>query len=156
MGRGFTSAASEGGGGDILPRSDGARGEPWEMARFKAQGGAPDRSMTPSAVRTAPPRGETQILLLHGLVAAPQGHERIESNFSLAAVGMPGNVCPSQTIARALFNNVHGHASSHGRVRVAWTHRYAHAAGASAYRSCSSVEIDFQGPAIRTAARGEA
>jgi hypothetical protein len=41
--------------------------------------GAPGRSITPSAVRTTPPRGETQRMPPSNLVAVPQGRQRIES-----------------------------------------------------------------------------
>jgi hypothetical protein len=75
-GKSGTGSSNKGDGGD----GGGADGE----ARHGrvVQGwryGAPDRSMTPSAVRTTPPRGETQRMPPSNLVAVPQGRQRIES-----------------------------------------------------------------------------
>ena len=82
------------------------------------------------------------------------GGEYLACAHAHSAVSLQGSI--RQTNDSALLDSAQGNASSPGRIRTTWIHRYAHAAGASAYCSRSSVEIDFQGPAIRTAALGEA
>lgn len=83
-----------------------------------------------------------------------QGGEYSACAHTHDAVSLQGSI--RQTIARALLDNARGYASSQGHVGTARTYSHAYAAGAGAYRSRFAVEIDFQVPAIRTAAHGEA
>jgi hypothetical protein len=76
-----TGSSNKGDGGDGGGADGEARATAWD-GEGVVQGwryGAPDRSMTPSAVRTTPPRAETQRMPLSNLVAVPQGCQRIES-----------------------------------------------------------------------------
>jgi hypothetical protein len=115
---------------------------------------------TPTAGREAAGRAWAMVVMGAGPAARKCGGRNCHGGEYLAcahahsAVSLQGSI--RQTNDSALLDSAQGNASSPGRIRTAWTHRYAHAAGASAYCSRSSVEIDFQGPAIRTAALGEA
>ena len=105
-------------------------------------------------------RAELVVVVVVGPVARKCGDRNRQNNEHFAcahrhnAVSVQGSI--THTIVRALLHNMQGCASSQGRIWTARCRRHAHAAGAGAYRSHFAVEIDFQGSAIRTAARGEA
>ena len=69
-GTGSSNKGDGGDGGGVNGHGSVVQGWRW---------GAPGRSITPSAVRTTPPRGETQRMPPSNLVAVPQGRQRIES-----------------------------------------------------------------------------
>ena len=130
----------------------------WDGGARRADGQREKKS--PTEVRVATKRAELVVVVVVGSVARKCGDRNRQNNEHFAcahrhnAVSMQGSI--THTIVRALLHNMQGCASSQGRIWTARCRRHAHAAGAGAYRSRFAVEIDFQGSAIRTAARGEA
>ena len=72
-----------------------------------------------------------------------QGGEYFACAHTHDAVSLQGSI--RQTIARALLDNEQGYTSSQGRVWTAFSHKYAHAAGAGAYRNRCSARSKFRG-----------
>ena len=130
----------------------------WDGGARRADGQREKKS--PTEVRVATKRAELVVVVVVGSVARKCGDRNRQNNEHFAcahrhnAVSVQGSI--THTIVRALLHNMQGCASSQGRIWTARCRRHAHAAGAGAYRSRFAVEIDFQGSAIRTAARGEA